>query len=310
MAATSATRWVGGIEAGGTKFVCAVGDGRSSRLAARTQFETGADPARVLQQVVAWFQERQTELGPLHALGVASFGPVDLDVHSPTYGAITSTPKPGWRNTPLVAPLQAALGPLPIGFDTDVNGAALGERCWGAAQGIDDFLYVTIGTGIGGGGLARGQLLHGLVHPEMGHIRLPRLPGDSFPGVCPFHGDCWEGLCSGTALAARAGMPADELPADHPAWEFETHYIGVALANLICTLSPRRILVGGSVRRAGRLGEQTFFRQIRDKVRQLLNGYIVSPMLQGEQLEQFIVPPTLGDDAGICGAIALGLRVC
>lgn len=296
---------VGAIEAGGTKFVCAVGVGPRTGLVAREQFDTGDSPPRLLGQIAEWFDAAQREHGRLAALGIASFGPVDLQVGSPTYGFITSTPKPHWQNTDLLTPLRQRLGDLPIGFDTDVNGAGLGERQWGAAAGLDDFLYITIGTGIGAGGMARGRLLHGLVHPEMGHIRVPRLPGDTFPGVCPFHGDCWEGLCSGTALAARAGCPAEQLPPDHAAWEYETHYIASAIANLVCTLSPRRVIVGGSVRRAGQLGETEFFRRIRATFRRLLNGYIASPSLSESAIDDYIVPPILGDDAGICGAVAL-----
>ena len=189
---------VGGIEAGGTKFVCAVGRAPDDvrRPENRVSFPTGDDPTLTLARCVAWFKEREAALpaGRLAAIGVASFGPVDLDPVSPTYGHITSTPKPGWGNADVLAPIRLAFPGLPIGFDTDVNGAALGEHVWGAAAGLDDFLYITIGTGIGAGGMARGRLLHGLIHPEIGHSRLPRIAGDDFAGVCPFHGDCWEGL--------------------------------------------------------------------------------------------------------------------
>jgi len=303
--------WVGGIEAGGTKFVCAVGSGPEDvcQPGNRAVFPTGDDPAALLVQVTTWFLAQQAERGePIAALGVASFGPVDLNPSSPTYGYITSTPKPGWGDTDLLGPLRTALGSdLPIGFDTDVNGAALGERTWGGAIGLDDFLYITIGTGIGAGGMARGQLLHGLVHPEIGHLRLPRVPGDTFPGVCPYHGDCWEGLCSGPAIERRAGISASDLSPDHPAWDLVTHSVGDAIANLICTLSPRRILLGGSVRKAGQLGEAAFFAKVRARVRESLNGYVVSPALTEAGIESYVVPPALGDDAGVCGALALGL---
>ena len=302
--------FVGGIEAGGTKFVCAVGSGPEEirQPGNRISFPTGDDPQALLAKVTAWFQAKETERGKkLAALGVASFGPVDLSLDSPTYGFITSTPKPDWKNTDLLGPLRAAFPGAALGFDTDVNGAALGERVWGGAVGLDDFLYITIGTGIGAGGMARGRLLHGLVHPEIGHLRLPRVPGDTFPGVCPYHGDCWEGLCSGPALLARTGIPAEDLPQGHEAWALVTRSIGDAIANLICTLSPQKILLGGSVRKAGKLGEEAFFRAVRARVRESLNGYVVSPALSAEGIEAYLVPPALGDDAGVCGALALAL---
>ena len=164
---------------------------------------------------------------------------------------------------------------------------------------------MTAGTGIGGGGMARGRLLHGLVHPEMGHIAMPVLDGDSFPGVCPYHGRCWEGLCSGPAIARRAGRPAETLEPDHPAWAITIRYLAHALATLTCVLSPRRIVLGGSVRKGGRLGEEAFFHRLRDHVRDVLAGYVASPALSAAGIAEFIVPPDLGDDAGVCGAIAL-----
>jgi len=296
---------VGAIEAGGTKFVVAVGSGPGGRLLAREQFPTGDDPAALLRLVIEWLEEAGRRHGPLAALGVASFGPVDLDPTSSTYGFITTTPKPGWADADLLGPLRRAFPGLPIGFDTDVNGAALGERVWGAARGLEDFVYVTAGTGIGGGGMARGRLLHGLVHPEMGHIAMPVLDGDSFPGVCPYHGRCWEGLCSGPAIARRAGRPAETLEPDHPAWAITIRYLAHALATLTCVLSPRRIVLGGSVRKGGRLGEEAFFHRLRDHVRDVLAGYVASPALSAAGIAEFIVPPDLGDDAGVCGAIAL-----
>jgi fructokinase len=299
----------GGIEAGGTKFVCAVGSGPDDlrQPGNRVSFPTGDNPAALLRQVVEWFKQREAALGGkrLTGLGMACFGPVDLDPASSSYGFITSTPKPGWRNTDVLTPLREAFAGVPLAFDTDVNGAALGEKVWGAAQGLDDFIYITIGTGIGAGAMARGQLLHGLVHPEIGHIRLPRLPGDMFPGVCPYHGDCWEGLCAGPAIEKRGGQPGHLLPADHPAWDSVAHYVGFALANLVCTLSPKRIIIGGSVRKAGQLGEHSFFSKVRTYTRQALNGYVHSPSILTNAINDYIVPPLLGDDAGVSGAIAL-----
>ena len=296
---------VGAIEAGGTKFICAVGSGPGAAMLERTQFPTGDDPLRLMNEVVAWFSQQQKKHGVLAAIGVASFGPVDLDAQSPTHGFIITTPKPGWRNTDILGPLRHAFPNASLGFDTDVNGAALGEHRWGAARGLEDFVYVTIGTGIGGGGMARGRLLHGLVHPEMGHMGLPRIEGDDFEGACSFHGRCWEGLCSGTAIAKRAGIPAHEMPPDHPAWETVIRYTAHALVNLTCVLSPCRIIVGGSVRKAGRLGGEAFFARLRTAFREIMAGYIASSAFSESGIAQFIVPPDLGDDAGVCGAIAL-----
>jgi fructokinase len=298
---------VGGIEAGGTKFVCAVGRGPEDVRQPwnRQEFATGDNPGRLISRVIEWFRENQRE-EPLAAIGIASFGPVDLARGSPSYGHITSTPKRGWANTDLVGPIQRALGNIPVGFDTDTNGAGLGEYFWGRAAGLDDFVYITIGTGIGAGGMAGGRLLHGLVHPETGHMRIPRVDGDTFKGSCIYHGDCWEGLCSGEAIRQRAGIPAEKLPADHPAWAYETQYIGYAIANIVCTLSPRRVIVGGSVSKGGPLGEDAFFRAVRQHVQTVLNGYVVSLSLLGDGINDYIVSPQLGDDAGVCGAIALG----
>jgi len=297
--------FVGAIEAGGTKFVCAVGSGPGEQLIEREQFPTSPDPSIVLEQAAQWLRDKQAQYGPLAAIGIASFGPVDLDKASPTYGYITSTPKAGWANTDIVGPMRAAFPGIPIGFDTDVNGAGLGEKRWGAAQGLDDFIYITVGTGLGGGGMARGELLHGLVHPEMGHMGLPRVGDDTFEGACPFHGRCWEGLCSGPAVEKRAGMPAEELPPDHPAWAITTRYMAHALVNLTCVLSPSRIVIGGSVRKGGQLGEAAFFKEVRRAYREIMADYIVSPALTEDGIADYIVPPLLGDDAGVCGAIAL-----
>lgn len=296
---------VAAIEAGGTKFVCAVGTGPRDGIVARERFDTGSDPARLLGTIAAWFCDQERLRGRIVALGLASFGPVDLYARSPTYGFITTTPKPGWGHTDLLGRLRRALPDIPIGFDTDVNGAALGEGRWGAACGLNDFVYLTVGTGIGGGAVAGGRVVHGLVHPEMGHIQMPRQAGDDFAGVCPFHGRCWEGLCSGPAIAARAGMPAEDLPADHPAWNAVIRSMGEALATLACVLSPRRIVLGGSVRKGGRLGEERFFAGVRQAFRDTMAGYVQSPVLGEDGIDAFIVPPALGDDAGVCGAIAL-----
>ncbi len=293
---------VGAIEGGGTKFVCAVGTGPHDL--ARTEFPTGDDPARVLAQATRWLQRQERERGNLRAVGIGSFGPVDLNPDSATYGHVTATPKPGWNNADIVGPVRDAFPSLPVAFETDVNAAAVGEYYWGSAAGISDFVYITIGTGIGGGALVGGRLVHGLIHPEMGHMLLPRAAGDTFEGACAYHGPCWEGLCSGPALLARTGVRAEEIQADDEAWAYETEYIALALANITSVLSPRRIIIGGGVRRAGRLGQEQFFRLIREKTRRAVNDYLASAVLKDE-IEGYIVPPLLGDNAGVCGAVAL-----
>lgn len=296
---------VGGIEAGGTKFVCAVGTRPDDLI--RTQFPTAADPSNTLREVTAWFLEQQARVGPLAAMGISSFGPVDLNPVSPTYGHVTSTPKPGWNHFDLVGEVSAALD-LPVGFDTDVNGAALGEHIWGAARGLSTFVYITVGTGVGGGGMADGRLLHGLVHPEMGHMLIPHdFAIDPFAGNCPYHGDCWEGLAAGPAFVGRWDAHAHELDADHPCWPLEAHYIGLALANIVCTMSPQRIILGGSVAKGGKMGQEKFFAMVQARLQDALGGYIQSKSIL-EHMDAFVVPPALKDDAGVCGAIALAQR--
>ena len=291
----------GGIEGGGTKFVCAVGT-KTGEILAETRFLTTL-PDETLAQAVDFFKEQSQVLGPLAAIGVASFGPLDPRFDSDSYGYILPTPKPGWSNADIVGPLQAAFD-LPIGFDTDVNGAGLGEWRWGAAQGLDTFVYLTIGTGIGGGGLINGELMHGLLHPEMGHIPLPRDPAvDPFEGNCPFHGDCFEGLASGPAMEKRWGKKAESLSADHPAWELEAHYIALALHSIICTLSPQRIILGGGV-----MQQPQLLPLIREKTLASLNGYVQSKEIL-ERIDDYIVPVALDGKAGILGAFVLAQQV-
>ncbi len=277
---------LGGVEAGGAKFVCALGTGPGDLTRATIPTTT---PTETLGRV-GEFLYAQMQSRPLSAIGVASFGPVDLDPRSPTYGFITSTPKPGWKNADVRGAL-ARLG-LPIAFDTDVNAAALAESRWGAAQGLDNVLYVTVGTGIGGGAVVNGAPLHGLVHPEMGHILIPQdRHADPFSGACPYHGNCLEGLASGFAMERRWGARAESLPDDHPAWPLEAHYLALGLANLICVLSPRRVVLGGGV-----MHHLALFPMIRENLSASLNGYVQAPE---------IVPPLLGDDAGVLGALIL-----
>jgi fructokinase len=276
----------GGLEAGGTKFVCAIGTGPDDLE--RIAFPT-TTPEETIGRAIAFFRERDA----LRALGIASFGPVDLDPCSTTYGYITSTPKPGWSHTDIAGTMGRALG-VPVHFDTDVNAAALAESRWGSARGLDDVVYLTVGTGIGGGALVGGRLVHGLLHPEMGHMRPPHdRIADPYGGICPFHGDCLEGLASGPAIEQRWGVRAHDLSPDHPAWRLEARYLAAGVVNLVCTLSPRRVILGGGVMEQAHL-----FPMIREEVATLLNGYVVAPE---------IGPPALGNNAGVLGAIALAM---
>lgn len=289
----------GGIEAGGTKFVCALGTGPDD-LRAGVRFAT-TTPEDTLRRAVEFFQQHAAE--PLEAVGIASFGPIDPNPDSPTYGYVTNTPKPGWAHTDFAGTIRRALG-VPVGFDTDANVAALGEFRWGAAKGLDTFIYLTIGTGIGGGGMVNGKLIHGLLHPEMGHIRIPHdWEADPYPGCCPYHGDCLEGLAAGPALEGRWGQPGETLPPDHPAWPLEAQYLALGLVSLICTLSPQRIILGGGVAEQPHL-----LPLVRRDVKALLNDYLQVPEITG-RIDEYIVPPRLGDRAGVLGAIALAQQV-
>jgi fructokinase len=287
----------GGIEAGGTKFVCAVGTSPDDvRALARIGTTT---PQETIGRAIEFFRAESARHGPLSAVGIASFGPIDPEPRSPRFGYITSTPKPGWADTDFAGTVGRALG-VPVGFDTDVNVAALGEWRWGAGQGTDNLIYLTIGTGIGGGGLVNGQRMHGLVHPEMGHMRIPHdRAADPYPGHCPFHGDCFEGLACGPAMAERWKKSPQELPADHPAWTLEAHYLGLAVVNVICALSPGRIILGGGV-----MSQPRLLPMVRAGVQELLNKYVQSPAVL-DQIEQYIVAPGLGDRSGVLGALAL-----
>jgi len=272
--------------------VCAVGSGPQD-LECRVVPTT--TPEATLDAVIPFFRARSG----LAAIGIGSFGPIDLHPGSPAYGHITATPKRAWRNFDLAGAVRRALQ-LPAGFDTDVNAAALGEARWGAGQGIGDFLYITVGTGIGGGALVNGRPLHGLQHPEMGHIRVPHdWAADPFPGVCPYHGDCLEGLASGPAIEARWRAAPDSLPPDHPAWELEAHYLALGLMNWLAVLSPRRIVMGGGVMRQSRL-----FPLVRRKLQQQWNRYVPCRELL-EEIDSYIVPPRLGERAGVLGALVL-----
>ena len=284
----------GAIEAGGTKFVCAIGSKPEDLKIA--QFPT-TSPDATTANAVRFLEENSR--GELWAVGIGSFGPVDLDPQSATFGYITSTPKPGWQNFDFAGAVRRALN-VPVGFDTDVNAAALGEARWGAAQSLSDFLYLTVGTGIGGGAIANGRVLHGLLHPEMGHIAIPHdRQRDPYAGSCPFHGDCLEGLACGPAMQQRWGAAAQGLPAGHPAWPLEAHYLALGLANWVCTLSPKRILLGGGV-----MQQASLFPMIRTELARLLNGYVRVKEL-AEDLGQYVIAPKLGNCAGIAGGLVL-----
>ena len=283
----------GTIEGGGTKFVCAVGSAPDA-LQDIVTFPT-TTPAETLDEVITFLSGH----GPLDAIGIAMFGPLDLNLASVGYGSMLATPKPGWSGAAIVSPLRETFG-VPIGFDTDVNGAALGEGRWGAGRDLKTFMYITVGTGIGGGGVIAGNPMHGLIHPEIGHLRIPRHPEDPYEGGCPFHGDCLEGLASGPALAERWGRSAEDLGTDTDgAVALEAHALGHAMANLVLTVSPERIILGGGVMKLPGLLDAT-----RERMLVSLGGSVDTPLL-GDRAEHFLVAPELGDRSGIAGGLVL-----
>ena len=291
------SKLLAGVELGGTKCVCILGTGPDD-VRAVERLGTG-EREDTLLQIEAVLDRWRQQHGAVRALGIASFGPIDLREHSSTFGFITSTTKPGWRDTDVAQRLGKHLG-VPVGFDTDVNGAALAEGRWGAGRGLDDFAYVTVGTGIGVGTIVRGRSIFGMNHTELGHIRVARKPGDTFAGMCPFHGDCIEGLASGPAIEARTGKPAFQLPPDHPAWDFVAHGLAQLLHTMVLTTAPQRIFLGGGVMG----GQAHLFERIQQELKRSLNGYVEAPELD-QGIAQFIVPPGLGTMAGPLGALAL-----
>lgn len=287
----------GGIEGGGTKFVCAVGTG-PNHILAETRFST-TTPQETLSQAVDFFKQQESNFGRIASIGFACFGPLDPNPESPTYGHILPTPKPHWTGVNVVGMMRAAFD-IPIHFDTDVNGAALGEWRWGMAQGLQNFIYLTVGTGIGGGAYVEGNLLHGLIHPEMGHIAVNHdLEKDPFEGVCPFHADCFEGVASGVAIEKRWMTQGNLLPNEHPAWDLEADYIAQALASYSFMVSPQRIIIGGGVGSLPHL-----LPKVQQRTKEIINGYIQSPIIL-EDIKSYIVSPGLGNRSGILGAIAL-----
>ncbi|MBF2535400.1 ROK family protein [Listeria marthii] len=281
----------GAIEAGGTKFVVAIGE-KSGKIIKRASYPT-TEPAETMKAVIQFFKQYEDEL---KAIGIGSFGPIDIRKSSATYGYITQTPKLAWRNYDIVGAMKKEFN-VPIGFTTDVNAAALGEVNLGAAAGLDSCIYLTIGTGIGGGAVVAGKILEGFSHPEMGHIMVRRHKRDRFTGNCPSHSDCLEGLAAGGAIEKRWGQKAAELADNEEVWNLEAHYIAQALMNYTLILSPERIVLGGGV-----MKQRQLFPLVRQKLKALVNNYVQLP-----DLDEYIVPPKLEDDAGITGCVLLAV---
>ncbi len=283
---------LGALEAGGTKMICAVGN-EKGEIFEQKVFPT-LTPDETIPQLIAYFKDQKIE-----GLGIGCFGPIDLDKKSPTYGFITSTPKEAWQNYNIVGAFKKALK-CPIGFDTDVNSSVLGEATWGCAKDVESSIYITIGTGIGVGIYQKGQLLHGMLHPEAGHILLSKHDRDHYRGKCPYHSNCLEGLAAGPAIEERWGKKAKELETSTEVWELEAYYIAQALVNYILTLAPHKIILGGGV-----MHQVQLFPLIRQKVTEFLNGYIITKELQ--DIDNYIVPASLQDNQGIMGCLKLAL---
>ncbi len=282
----------GALEAGGTKMVCAVGN-ENGEIFERISIPTET-PDVTVPAMIDFFKDKDIE-----ALGIGCFGPIDLNRSSDTFGYITTTPKTAWANYDIVGAFSDALG-IPVGFDTDVNGSMLGEATWGCAQGLDTAMYITIGTGIGAGIMAGGKLLHGMLHPEAGHVLMARREDDTYEGKCPYHGTCFEGLAAGPAIGERWGRPAQELADRDDVWDLEAYYLAQALVNYIMTLSPQKIIMGGGV-----MHMEGLLDRVRSKVTDLLAGYLKTDELN--DLENYIVLASLNDDQGIMGALKLGM---
>ncbi len=285
----------GALEAGGTKMVCALGD-ENGNIKEQVSIPTTV-PEETLPKIADYFRDKD-----IKALGIACFGPVDLNKESPTYGYITSTPKTPWMNCDIVGYLKKELN-VPIGFDTDVNGSLLGEVTYGDSKGLSDVVYYTIGTGVGAGVMSNGKLLHGMLHPEAGHMIMERVKDDTYKGRCPFHHTCFEGMASGPAIEERWGKKAVELSDRDEVWEIEADYIAQALVNTVCILSPKRIILGGGV-----MHQMQLFELVRKKLKEKLNDYIKAPELK--DMDNYVVPASLHDDQGIMGCIKLAMDAC
>lgn len=285
-----------GVELGGTKCVCVLATS-AGEILAQERVDTEA-PDVTLPRIQAILRQWFGSGHPIGALGIASFGPVDIDRASPQWGHIGQTPKPGWTGVGIAQTLSEGLG-VPVVLDTDVNGAALAEMRWGAAAGLSDYAYVTIGTGVGVGLIVNGAPICGFGHAELGHMHIARVQGDTWPGSCPYHGDCVEGLAAGPAIIQRAGKRASLIAKDDPIWQLVGHAIAQMLHNIVLTATPRRIFLGGGVITA----QPQLFPIIRRELQASLNGYVHSAEL--DRIEDYIVPPGLGTLAGPLGPIAL-----
>lgn len=285
-------RILGALEAGGTKMVCGIGN-ENGEIFERISIPTET-PEITMPKMIAYFKEKNIE-----ALGIGCFGPIDLDKTSPTYGYITSTPKLAWKNYNIVGAFKEALG-VPVGFDTDVNSSALGEATWGITKGLDSSMYITVGTGIGAGIYSGGQLVHNMLHPEAGHILMVPHPEDTFKGWCPYHGTCFEGMAAGPAIEKRWGKKAVELADDKKVWEMEAYYIAQALFTYVAVVSPRRIILGGGV-----MHQEQLFPLVREQFAKINNGYLKTKEM--EDLDSFIVAPSLNDNQGVMGCLKLAL---
>ncbi len=280
---------IAGIELGGTKTVVAVGTAEGE-LIEECRFPT-TDPVETLGFASDWLRQR----GNPEAIGIGSFGPIGIVPGRENYGKVLATPKPGWSGFSLLAMLGKEFPNARLVLDTDVNAAALAEARIGAASGMDDVVYITIGTGIGGGILSGGRLVHGAVHPEFGHFKVPRMPGDDYPGICPFHADCLEGLASGPSMKARWGIAASELPADHEAWTVQAWYVAHGVLALLGIVSPAKVILGGGVSQADGLHAK-----VNAKLEEIAAGYFPPAMEK-----DYVIPPALGQEAGIRGAFLL-----
>ncbi|MFD2257756.1 ROK family protein [Luteolibacter algae] len=277
------------MELGGTKTVVAIG-GSDGSLGEEFRFPT-TTPEETFTTAVEWIAERGTP----SKMGVAAFGPVQINPKAENWGDMLPTPKPNWSGFSITKALLAKFPGLEITLETDVNAACLAESRIGAAAGLENVAYITIGTGIGAGVLCDGRLLHGALHPEFGHLLLPRKAGDDFAGTCPFHGCCLEGMASGPAIEQRWEKCGDKLPPEHPAWDTEAWYLAHGIQALLAIAPPERVVIGGGVSQAAGLHEKT-----EELIKELAGGYF--PALENAP---YIVPPKLGQEAGICGALML-----
>lgn len=283
----------GALEAGGTKMVCAIGNENGEILEQKSIPTT--TPEETMPAILEYFKDKE-----IASIGIACFGPIDLNKNSETYGYITSTPKIPWRNYNIVGAVKDALK-IPVGFDTDVNGSLLGEVTWGCAKGLTDAVYFTIGTGVGAGIMTNGKMLHGMLHPEAGHVKMVPRSGDTYKGKCPYHGTCFEGMAAGPAIEERWGAKAVQLADREEVWDLESYYIAQALMGIVLTLSPQKIILGGGV-----MHQKQLFSMIREKMLRELNGYIQAKELT--DIDNYIVPASLNDDQGIMGCIKLAMN--